>query len=62
MYVFLNKEDEQYTSWHENDNYVICGGGFPIMEDGICRGAICISGLKHEEDHELIVEILEELL
>nr|WP_314464435.1 heme-binding protein [uncultured Clostridium sp.] len=62
MYVFLNKEDEQYISWHGNDSYVIGGGGFPIIEEGVCRGAICISGLMHVEDHELIVEILEELL
>ena len=57
--VFLNKD--QYSSWIDNDNYAICGGGYPIIENGNCVGAICVSGLKHDEDHQLIVDILKEM-
>lgn len=57
--VFLNKD--QYSSWIDNDNYAICGGGYPIIENENCVGAICVSGLKHDEDHQLIVDVLKEM-
>ena len=59
-YTFLHQD--QYSTWIDNDNYTLGGGGFPITENQQVVGAICISGLKHDEDHQLIVEILRELL
>ena len=44
--------------WQENtENYVIRGGGYPIWrQDGVFVGALCISGLHHEEDHRMAAE------
>ena len=36
--------------------------GFPINEKGEIVGTICVSGLKHNEDHQLIVDTLMTLL
>lgn len=58
-YVYCHQED--YQTWIDDESYAICGGGYPIIENGQCVGAICISGLKHGDDHELIVRILKEM-
>ena len=40
-------------------DYVAAGGGFPIRLRGTgCIGAITVSGLSQQEDHELITEAL----
>jgi len=40
-------------------DYVAAGGGFPIMLRGTgCVGAVTVSGLSRQEDHELVVEVL----
>ncbi len=43
--------------------YACCGGGFPlnIKKAGVV-GTICVSGLPHLEDHQLIVDSLREYL
>lgn len=60
LYVFEHQAD--YPEWLEDDTYAICGGGFPIIEQGVLKGAICVSGLVHTEDHQLIINALEEYL
>lgn len=40
------------------DDYVAHGGGFPVMVNGECVGAIVVSGIPHEEDHAFIVAAL----
>lgn len=44
--------------WQEDEElYVIRGGGYPIWrQDGNFVGALCISGLHHEEDHRMAAE------
>ncbi len=51
-----NRED-----WYaDEERYVIRGGGFPLyLENGTFVGALCISGLQHQEDHKLAVEALQ---
>lgn len=57
--TLLNEETNQYPQIINNEEYVIGGGGFPIIVNNQVIGAICVSGLDHESDHNLIVEILE---
>ncbi len=57
LYVFYHQED--YSHMLNHDDYAVCGGGFPILENGQCVGAICVSGLPHEDDHGLIIQTLE---
>ena len=43
------------------DDYAACGGGFPILLRGTGMiGAICVSGLPHLDDHQLIINTLAE--
>ena len=44
-YVFLDQEERH-------------GGGFPLIIKGELRGCVIISGLAHDEDHQLIIDVL----
>ncbi|EGU12765.1 DUF967 domain protein [Rhodotorula toruloides ATCC 204091] len=46
------------------DDYAIHGGGFPVRVQGIepLVGTIVVSGLKQEEDHQVIVDVLTEII
>ncbi|KAL6234745.1 hypothetical protein BDW75DRAFT_230934 [Aspergillus navahoensis] len=46
------------------DEYAIHGGGFPIRVKGVdgVVGVIVVSGLKQEDDHQVIVEVVREFI
>ncbi|KAL1970008.1 hypothetical protein VTN77DRAFT_6413 [Rasamsonia byssochlamydoides] len=46
------------------DDYAIHGGGFPIRVRGVdgLVGVIVVSGLKQEDDHQVIVEVVKEFI
>lgn len=50
---------QQYPEIVDNPNYVIGGGGFPLINNGECTGAIIVSGLPHLADHQLIIKALD---
>ena len=63
LYICLSSDEvPEYKEWESDEAYAICGGGFPIIENGQVTGAICVSGLEHLDDHGLIVESIEEVL
>lgn len=63
LYTYYMKDkNKQYKDWESNELYAICGGGFPIIELGEVKGAICVSGLDHLDDHEVITKSLREVL
>ena len=39
-----------------NDDYAVCGGGYPLIVNDELKGCFCVSGLAHDEDHDLIVQ------
>ncbi len=44
-------------------DYGLSGGSFPILlESGLCIGSITASGLKGEEDHQLVVNAICQVL
>ncbi|MNN92681.1 hypothetical protein D3C81_2109980 [compost metagenome] len=55
-------EDESYLQLTHDKSYGLSGGGFPINENGEIKGCICVSGLEHEQDHQLIVDALTKFL
>ncbi|KAL5000406.1 hypothetical protein BDV10DRAFT_183472 [Aspergillus recurvatus] len=46
------------------DDYAIHGGGFPVRVKGVdgVVGVIVVSGLKQEDDHQVIVEVVREFI
>jgi uncharacterized protein (UPF0303 family) len=46
------------------DEFAIHGGGFPVRVKGVdgIVGVIVVSGLKQEDDHQVIVEVLREFI
>ncbi|MGM0213705.1 heme-binding protein [Enterococcus sp. AZ109] len=60
LYVFFHQDD--YTGWIDDEQYAVCGGGFPIIIEGKVRGVIGVSGLKHDEDHMLLTETVREFI
>ncbi len=62
LYVALNADNEEYENWISDDTHAICGGGFPIIEQKEVTGAICVSGLEHNEDHQVIIHALSKYL
>lgn len=56
-YIYLqNEKNHQYDDLQED--YAICGGGFPLFINGTFSGCICVSGLQHDQDHQLIINAL----
>lgn len=45
--------------FENEDSHALCGGGFPIRRtDGRLLGWVLCSGMKHYDDHQLIVDAL----
>lgn len=59
LYVF--EHADEYPHMKDSDQYCVGGGGFPLIINDAIRGAVCVSGLVHTEDHALIVRMLTEL-
>lgn len=56
-YVFLDQQERH--CYDKNDSTIaICGGGFPLIIKGELRGCVIVSGLAHDEDHQLIIDVL----
>ncbi|KAK5011601.1 hypothetical protein LTR39_004488 [Cryomyces antarcticus] len=55
---------DRYMLGERAGDYAIHGGGFPIRVTGVegVVGVIVVSGLKQEQDHQVIVEVLQEYL
>lgn len=63
LYPFLlSGSHEGYAKWVDDPTHAICGGGFPIIVQGELKGAICVSGLDHLADHQVIINVLERVL
>ncbi len=62
MYVFLNREQEPYKQWQNDETYAVCGGGFPLYINNELRGVLAVSGLNHEDDHRVLTTALKEVL
>ncbi|WP_099467331.1 heme-degrading domain-containing protein [Konateibacter massiliensis] len=64
--ALLWEADGTATETHglKNEEYALCGGGFPIRIEGVSVtvGAVIASNLYHIEDHEYIVDCLREYL
>ena len=47
----------------KDGDYVFCGGGFPIrLKSGEMVGVLLVSNLPHEQDHQFIIDSLQEWL
>jgi len=58
----ITLEDIQ-THGLSDQNYVFCGGGFPVrIKEGGIVGIITVSNLPHVQDHEFIVKCVSEYL
>lgn len=56
LYVYEHQDEFQL-----DDSYAICGGGYPLIVNGELKGVFIVSGLRHDEDHQLIVDVLKEM-
>ncbi|KZV62769.1 hypothetical protein PENSPDRAFT_678204 [Peniophora sp. CONT] len=54
----------KYMLGERAGGYAIHGGGWPVRVKGVegVVGVIVVSGLKQEQDHQVIVEVLEEFV
>ena len=44
-------------------DYAFCGGGFPVcLKSGEMVGVLIVSNLPHEQDHQFIIDALQEYL
>lgn len=63
IYVWTQYEENGgYREFENDERYVICGGGFPLVVKGEFRGSICVSGLEHRDDHRLLILGIEKFL
>ena len=55
-YIYLENEENE-----KDESLIICGGGFPLIIQNELRGSILVSGLAHDEDHQVIVDCLRKI-
>lgn len=60
LYVF--EHPEEFPTMSMESGYAICGGGFPLIVKGELKGVLIVSGLAHDEDHQLIIEAMERMM
>lgn len=61
-YIYLeNEATNKYQQYLIDNQYAICGGGFPIRVNHEIVGCVIVSGLAHDQDHQLIVDGLLDL-
>lgn len=59
----VSGEDPEKDWFLHPKDYAVCGGGFPIrIKDGSVIGSICVSGLPHLEDHEILIKGIKKFL
>lgn len=58
-YVFNHQEDFPYLT--NNPDIVHTGGGYPLYVNDQLMGAFIVSGLRHDQDHQLIINALKEM-
>lgn len=65
--AFLELERSGETlekDWNlDSREYAACGGGFPMrIQGGSVVGSICVSGLPHLQDHEILIKGIRKYL
>ncbi len=63
-YLTSTKKNEPLEAWGlPAEDYVLCGGGFPIRVEN-CGVVACatVSGLTHYQDHSVLIECISEYL
>lgn len=60
-YLYLeNEENQTYQHYLDDESLVICGGSFPLFVKEQYVGCFLVSGLVHDQDHQLIVDALRQ--
>lgn len=62
MLKMMNKGLTQSSHFTALDpgKFALSGGGFPLkLKNGLLAGSICVSGLKDDEDHRILVQALQ---
>ena len=50
----VKEEDMGFKAGH----LAVCGGGFPLYKEGVFVGMAIVSGLPHETDHQILVDVI----
>ena len=59
LHVWLHQD--KYPHMIDNESYAVCGGGYPLIINNEFRGTFIVSGLAHQEDHQLILDAIERM-
>ena len=61
-YIFLdNMQFHLYDYMIDDESYGIYGGSFPLYENDAFVGTITFTGLRPQEDHGVIIQVLEKV-
>lgn len=62
-YAFLDSMDNNdYEHMIFDETYGLCGGSFPLIINGKMEGTISATGLRPNEDHDVVVSAIKETL
>lgn len=62
-YIFLDNIDHHFYDDMVNDeSYGVCGGSFPLIVSEEVVGAITCTGLRPQEDHQVVIEAIQRIL
>ena len=61
-YIFLNNiQFHLYDFMIDDESYGICEGSFPLYKNDEFVGTITFTGLRPQEDHGVIIQVLEKV-
>lgn len=60
--TFYAFEKGDYQELKDDESVALYGGGYPLYKDGKIICIICVSGMAHQDDAQLIEDTVEEYL
>lgn len=59
--LLVEQGELEKATWMDDNNYALCGGAFPIIIDDEVKAVIMTSNLVDTEDHQAIIDGLNEI-
>lgn len=60
--AFYAINEGKFLELKDDSTFALYGGGYPIYQEGKIICIVCVSGMAHEEDGQLVEEVVNEYI